>query len=246
MCRPHRRSGRTRAEGQRIPACSKKRASTRSESKYSSAIRRAAAQCRRSSRAISAAPAAASSSVRNETRPSPTGRSRAEAGVLHERGPAGGQVARGAVAEPAAPRLDVDALRDRELGARAAARSRGSASGSPATRGGSTSRQPCSRRTPRSASSPGGCRARSRSRARERGGSSTNLRNSCDLEAVASAPRLDRPVRPAPARDGREAGRSRPRRPTGQSSSTTGWRIGASRSRRSGSGSRACRCSRRP
>ena len=47
--------------------------------------------------------------------PLPDGKVGAEAGVLHEHRAAGREVAHGAVAEPAAVRLDVDALRDREL-----------------------------------------------------------------------------------------------------------------------------------
>ena len=67
----------------------------------------------------------------------------AEAGVLDERGLSRGEVAGGAVAEPAAARLDVDALRDRELRARALDVAR-NASASAATALGSTRRQPLS------------------------------------------------------------------------------------------------------
>src|SRR5688500_11179223 len=53
--------------------------------------------------------------VRKPEQPLADGKVRAETGVLHERRAPRREVAHGAVAEPAAVRLDIDALRDGEL-----------------------------------------------------------------------------------------------------------------------------------
>ena len=58
--------------------------------------------------------------MRKACSPGPSGSTSPNAGVLLDRGPAGGEVAGGAVAEPAAAQPDVHVLGDRELAARAA------------------------------------------------------------------------------------------------------------------------------
>ena len=170
------------------------------------------------------APATASSSVRKAIRPSPAGSVAAEPGVLHEHGLARREIAHGAIAEPAAAGVDVDALRHGELGTGAldvAAEPLGIAGRLDADRSASS-------RSPRAArgrvSSAGSMASAISNGCDARRGSSANRRNSWTLTpkrcpSCSIGPNAPRQLATVVNRLGSAAGL------TGHSSSTTGGRV---------------------
>ena len=128
----------------------------------------------------------------------------AEARVLYERRTARGQIACGAVAEPAAPGLHVDPLRDGELGPRSlniGAKGIGVASRRPRVDYPPTVTAECVQIL-----GVGGVYVKRDLKALIRApGQVDELAELVDLEAVGPAAVLDRPKRPAPGRDRCEA-----------------------------------------